>query len=129
MKKPVLSIIINNYNYLRYLPRCVDSLLQQTDSDFELMIVDDGSADGSWDYISSLPERVIKIRTNRLNQAGACLYATKQAKGSFVHFLDADDYLLPAFVSTVKPYLARGLSSLQVQLVPVDTSERVIGNP
>ena len=127
--QPDLTIIINNYNYLRFLPGCFDSLLQQTDLNFEILIVDDGSSDGSWDYISSLPTNVVKLRTNRLNQASACLHAAQYAKGRFIHFLDADDYLSPSFVLSVRPHLSEGVSNIQVQMLPVDKTGRPLGTP
>lgn len=60
-KLPLVSIIINNYNYGRFLREAIDSALNQTYPHVEVIVVDDGSTDGSQEIITSYGDRVIPV--------------------------------------------------------------------
>ncbi|WP_170149753.1 glycosyltransferase family 2 protein [Rhodoplanes roseus] len=116
---PLFSVIVNNYNYLRYLPVAIASVQHQTFRDFELIVVDDGSDDGSIDYLESIQTGLTLVRTNRLNQARACLAGIARAKGRYVYILDADDFAAPDLLETVAGRLAEAPAKVQFRLVPV----------
>ncbi|WP_051956045.1 glycosyltransferase family 2 protein [Beijerinckia mobilis] len=108
---PRVSIIISNYNYARYLESCVDSVVAQTYSHIEIIIVDDKSTDDSHlvlDKLASAHNHLIIIkRTENGGQSAAALDGLARATGSFIVFLDADDILLPhAIVSHVHTHLS-----------------------
>lgn len=89
-----ISIIIPVYNKLPHLERTFNSVLNQTVSEFEIIVVDDGSIDGSWEYLASLKDERVKLF--RREQPGKGGYAARnlgisEAKGTWVCFLDADD--------------------------------------
>ena len=96
--EPVASVIIAAYNVDEYLQQAIDSVLNQSLSDFELIIVDDGSTDGTWGIIESMAAdsrvRAISHGTNR-GAPTARNSGLDSAKGTYVAFLDGDDVLHP----------------------------------
>lgn len=90
-----LSIIIPVHNTCEYLEQCIGSVLNQTFSDFELILVDDGSTDGSERFVEQFAERDIRIRTLHQSQSGVSVARNKGieiALGEYLVFLDSDDY-------------------------------------
>ncbi|MBF2000008.1 MAG: glycosyltransferase family 2 protein [Synechococcales cyanobacterium C42_A2020_086] len=98
MSSPTLSIIIPTHNRPQLLPLAVQSALNQTFDDFEVIVVDDASTD-----FAPLPNdrrlRVIHLATSR-GGAGARNVGTEAARGRWVTYLDDDDRLLPHMVAT-----------------------------
>jgi len=89
---PVFSVLINNYNYADYLKVAIESVLEQTFKDFELIVVDDGSTDLSKDIIDSFDdERIIRIYKENGGQASAFNVGFEKCTGQYVAFLDSDD--------------------------------------
>jgi glycosyltransferase involved in cell wall biosynthesis len=90
----MVSIVITCYNYGGYLARCVESALDQTYGDVEVIIVNDGSTDNTdevaWKYMKDHP-RVRYIRQKNAGQANAKNTGIRAATGEFIAFLDADD--------------------------------------
>ena len=92
------SIIIPIYNAAPYLPICVDSILAQTEQDFELILVDDGSTDDSWTLAqryAKQDKRIIALQQAHAGQSAARNIGLQQAKGQFIAFVDADDTIAP----------------------------------
>ncbi|MEM7714852.1 MAG: glycosyltransferase [Cyanobacteria bacterium P01_A01_bin.68] len=126
--KPVVSIIINNYNYERFLPEAIDSAINQTYQNTEVIVVDDCSTDKSRDVIASYGDKVIPIyHKENGKQAVAFNSGFAISKGEIIIFLDADDYLhtnaVERVVSVWKPNLAKVHYRLQV----VDTHRKSLG--
>lgn len=90
-----VSIIINNFNYGSFLREAIDSALNQTWPDVEVIVVDDGSEDNSADVIDSYGDRITSVYKNNGGQASSINAGFVQSKGDVVILLDADDYLLP----------------------------------
>ena len=96
MDKPVISVIIPTYNRKKFIPYAVDSVLNQSFSDFELIIIDDGSTDGTDEYIKSLKDNRIKyIYQQNAGNHAARNTGLKIAKGKYIALLDSDDMWLP----------------------------------
>jgi glycosyltransferase involved in cell wall biosynthesis len=95
-----VSICVPVYNTAKYLPRCIDSLLQQTYSNLEIILVDDGSTDGSeviCDEYAELDDRVIVIHKENGGEASARNAGLHAATGEFIMFIDNDDeYVIDA---------------------------------
>ncbi len=94
---PFISVIVPVYNAEKSLRRCVDSILTQTFTDFELLLVDDGSADGSWEICSEYCAGDPRVRTFRKTNGGvssARNLGLDNAAGEWITFCDADDFLL-----------------------------------
>ena len=94
--RPKISIIIPVYNVEEYLKRCVDSALQQTLQDLEIILVDDGSPDNSpeiCDRYAAAEDRVKVIHKENGGLASARNAGLKIAQGDYIFFLDSDDWL------------------------------------
>jgi glycosyltransferase involved in cell wall biosynthesis len=90
---PEVSVIIDNYNYARFISDAIDSVLKQTFSDFELIIVDDGSTDDSRKIIESYNDkRIVKVFKQNGGQTSAFNAGMEVVRGNIVAFLDSDDY-------------------------------------
>lgn len=95
------SIVIPVYKVEKYLQSCVDSVLNQTYSDFEIILVDDGSPDSCpliCDQYASTDTRVRVIHQKNAGLAAARNSGTKIAKGDYICYIDSDDYLADNFV-------------------------------
>ena len=91
----MVSIIINNYNYGRFLRDAIDSALLQPDADVEVIVVDDGSSDNSRDIILQYGEKIIPVLKENGGQASCFNAGFAVSEGEAIIFLDADDYLAP----------------------------------
>ncbi len=96
------SVAINNFNYERFVVEAIESALAQTHPPFEIIVVDDGSTDGSVDLIKRLyDQRVRLIQSENFGQMSAFRLAVRHARGDVVAFLDADDRWMPHHLATV----------------------------
>lgn len=91
-EKPLVSVVINNYNYGCFLPQAIESVLGQTYSNWELIVVDDGSTDNSQELIKSYEYCLTAVFQENAGQGAALNAGIAQSKGEIVCFLDADDY-------------------------------------
>ena len=91
MKNIKFSIIIPNYNKEQYIEECIQSVLQQTYTNYEILVVDDGSTDRSIEIIQNFG--LSYLTTNHLQAGGARNLALQHATGDYIVFLDSDDYL------------------------------------
>src|SRR5436309_11842716 len=103
-KAPLASIIVNNYNYGRFLREAVDSALNQTYRNTEVIVVDDGSTDGSPEVIASYGERIVPVLKQNGGQNSALNAGFSRSRGDVIIFLDSDDLLLPSAVENVMRY-------------------------
>lgn len=99
MSSPAVSVIVPTYNRQALLPRALDSVVAQTFDNWEIVLVDDGSTDGTEDvaarYQQRLKERFIYIRQLNLGSSRARNRGIDACNGRFVAFLDSDDEFLP----------------------------------
>ena len=99
--QPLVSILINNYNYGRFLKEAIESALNQTYPRIEVIVVDDGSTDNSREIISSYGDRIVSILKENGGQASAFNAGFAASQGKVICFLDADDLFKPEKVATV----------------------------
>jgi glycosyl transferase family 2 len=92
----LVTIIISNYNYGRFLPEAIESALSQTWCATEVVVVDDGSTDDSRDVISCYAGRVIVVTKDNGGMASAQNAGFRASHGQVIVFLDSDDTLAPA---------------------------------
>jgi len=96
-----VAVIIPAYNYARYLGQAIDSVLRQTHSEFEILVIDDGSTDGTRDLVHQYSDpRVHYIYQTNAGLSAARNTGLANAKSPFVAFLDADDEWQPDFLRT-----------------------------
>ncbi len=101
--QPFFSVIVANYNYGRLVGESIESVLAQSDPDFELIVVDDGSTDDSRDVIDSFDDpRLIRVYTENGGQAAAFNHGFERARGEVICFLDSDDWWSPEKLATVR---------------------------
>ncbi|WP_087000547.1 glycosyltransferase family 2 protein [Rhizobium sullae] len=121
-----VSIIIANYNYARFLKRCIDSALEQSHDSVEVIVVDDASADDSAGVIAAYGSRIKGLLKER-NGGHAAAFNTgfSVSRGQIVLFLDADDYLYPNAVSEIVEAWDGDTAQAQFRLHIVDERQRV----
>lgn len=98
MKNPSLSIIIPVYNVKNYLNKCIDSILNQSYKDFEIILVDDGSTDGSGeicDEYSKMNSKIKVFHKKNNGQGSARNLGLDVCKGKYIGFVDSDDFIDP----------------------------------
>ena len=108
--EPKVSVIIPIYNVEKYLKKCLDSVLNQTHKNLEIILVDDGSTDNSGnlakDY-ASRDSRVTIVRQENQGQSAARNTGLSLATGDFISFVDSDDEVKPTFIEELlTPYIA-----------------------
>ena len=96
-KTPLISIIVPVYNTEKYLRRCLDSLVNQTFNDIEILCIDDGSKDNSYNIIKEFKkdERIKLFRQENSGPAKARNVGLSNSKGEYIMFCDADDWYEP----------------------------------
>ncbi|MDR1196141.1 MAG: glycosyltransferase family 2 protein [Endomicrobium sp.] len=105
-----ISVIVPVYNVEKYLARCLDSLLAQTFGDFEIICVNDGSADGSLKILQDYAARDPRIKIiNQQNQglSMARNNGLKIAQGKYIYFLDSDDYIHPQLLEITHNFITK----------------------
>ena len=109
MAEPVVSFIVPVYKVAAYLPACVDSILAQQGTSFEVILVDDGSPDNSGQVCDDYAEKDARVRV--IHQENAGVSAARNAgldaaRGQWVCFVDGDDWLAPDFLAVFCSCLA-----------------------
>lgn len=125
--EPRLTIIIPCWNYADYVASAIRSVTAQGRRDCELIVIDDGSTDSSWEVIQR--EGVTAYRIVNCGQRAACLYGLGKARAPFILFLDADDELEPGSLATILKALDDRVAKLQFPLSRIDCNGAVIGAP
>ena len=93
---PTVSVILTSYNHHKFIREAIESVLEQTYKDFELIIVDDDSKDNSWELINSYKdERIIKIKNEKNMRAEGFYNAIKLSKGKYIAIHHSDDIWMP----------------------------------
>lgn len=127
---PLISIITTSYNYERYIGRSIDSVLEQSYENWELIIVDDCSRDGSWDVISQYKDRRIRAFQNEVNLGACATYnkAYSYCNGSLIASLDSDDVFLPEKLAIQAAEFERhpeiGISGTKIEVI--DESGKIV---
>jgi glycosyltransferase involved in cell wall biosynthesis len=127
MAPPLVSIVVDNYNYARFLPRSVGSALAQTYPNVEVLVVDDASTDGSQDVIRAFGQRVTPVlKAANAGHGAAFNSGFAASRGEIVLFLDADDYLYPRAVECVVAEFGPGVAKVQYRLDLVDAAGQTV---
>jgi glycosyltransferase involved in cell wall biosynthesis len=89
---PLVSVIVPSYNYLKYLDKCLESVINQDYPNIELIVVDDGSTDGSLEYLLGFGGAIKVLQQENQGVSVARNFGILESKGEFIAFLDADDF-------------------------------------
>lgn len=120
---PYITVIVPVYNTEAYLERCINSICNQTFKDFELILVDDGSTDGSGKLIdekAAADSRIVAVHKPNGGSSSARNEGLKRAKGKFISFIDSDDYVEPFFLEKLS---APTFSDDTLQIVQIGRTE------
>lgn len=101
MVSPLISVIVPVYNTEKYLPQCIESILAQTFTDFELLLIDDGSPDRCGEICEEYAQRDRRIRVFHQRNKGVSAarnLGLENVRGKYIAFVDADDYVLPDYL-------------------------------
>lgn len=107
---PKVSIIVPVYKVEKYLPHCVGSILSQTYIDWELLLIDDGSPDGSGRLCDEYASEDSRIRVFHKENGGvssARNFGLENATGEWITFVDADDWISPRTLETCSSYFSK----------------------
>ena len=102
-----ISVLIPSHNVEKYIRECLDSIVNQTFKEMEIICIDDGSTDSTLDILNeyALKDSRIRVYENKENKGGGYTrnYLLSLAKGKYIYFMDSDDYLeLDAFEKVYK---------------------------
>jgi len=112
--EPKISIIVPVYNVEQYLERCVESILKQTMTNFELILINDGSSDNSGQVCDELSRKDTRIRVLHIPNGGvsnARNLGIQSSRGEWISFIDSDDFVTEDYLETL--------------LQPVETDETI----
>jgi glycosyltransferase involved in cell wall biosynthesis len=122
-----VSIVIDNYNYERFIGNAIESALGQTYPGVEVVVVDDGSTDGSRRVIDRYRDRMVAVEQANGGQAAAVNAGFAASTGELVLFLDADDELHPQAAERVVQHFGPGVAKLHFRLDAVDEDGAPLG--
>jgi len=126
---PLVSIIINNYNYGRFLKDALESALDQTYQKIEVIVVDDGSTDNSQEVIANYGSSIIPVLKENNGQGSAINAGFKVSKGDIILFLDSDDMLLPTTVEKAVNLISEtGVANVHWPLCQIDEHNNKTGD-
>lgn len=98
LRSPSVSVIVPVYNAEKYLPQCIDSIVNQTIGDIEVLLINDGSSDSSGEILAqyaSKDERIKVIEQPNKGAGAARNIGLAMAEGKYLSFLDSDDFFEP----------------------------------
>jgi glycosyltransferase involved in cell wall biosynthesis len=126
----MLSVIICNYNYERYIADSISSALAIDWPDVEVIVVDDGSTDGSAAVIKRflLDRRVTALFRENRGQASAAAEGFRHSRGEWILFLDADDVVEPSIVCDAAAVMKPNWSMIQFQMMLINESGALLHN-
>lgn len=123
-----VSVIVPVYNVKRYLPRCIESILRQSYKQLEILLVDDGSTDGSGaicDRYAAKDERIRVVHKRNEGVSSARNTGLELSTGQYVMFVDSDDWLALRAIETLYQRITEGHADLAVgDLENVDSIRR-----
>jgi hypothetical protein len=125
---PLISVVIPNYNYEDYVGQAIDSALNLDWPNVEVIVIDDGSTDGSREVIGRYGERIQTIFQENSGQLVGCNKGLALSRGEIVIFLDSDDVLHPELAREAMAVWTPKVSKVQVQMRSIDAQGRPNGS-
>ena len=125
---PKISVIIPVYNTEKYLKTCLDSIVNQTYQDLEIIIVNDGSTDNSQKivdkYIKEYPSKVKCIIKENGGLSSARNCGLEKATGKYISFVDSDDYIDVKLFEKLLPYIEKDIDLIKFKLIKVNEEHK-----
>ena len=121
---PKVSVIVPIYNVEKYLKKCLDSLVNQTLDDIEIILVNDGSKDNSKQiaekFANDYPNKIIYLEKENGGLSSARNYGLKHAKGDYISFVDSDDYVSKNLYKNLLEYMDNDYDMVKFKIIKVD---------
>lgn len=132
LKLPLVSFVVTSYNYEKFIEKTLNSIINQTYENIELIIVDDFSTDNSAEKVEHFiqcnqDKRItfIKHESNR-GQLAAMLTGLKNANGQFVSFVDSDDIIMPDYAHAhIKVHMVTSVAFTSSQIIEIDENDEI----
>ena len=125
-----VSVIVPIYNVEKQLEKCLDSLLNQTLKDIQIILVNDGSQDSSANiakkYVVKDPDRVLYFEKENGGLSDARNYGLKYATGEYISFIDSDDYITENLYNDLLPYMDQKYDLIKFKVAKVDEKGKII---
>ena len=103
MNTPFFSIVIPTYNRANFIGNTIESLINQTFTDFEIIVVDDGSTDNTGEVVKAIADpRVFYYKKENAERGAARNYGAQKAQGKYINFFDSDDLAYPNHLAEAK---------------------------
>ena len=132
MEKLKISVIVPVYNTIDYLERCVDSIRRQSYENLELILVDDGSTDGSGEFCDKLEKLDNRIRVYHKENGGASSarnIGIRNAVGDYIGFVDSDDYIdTDMYQMMMELAVEKNLQIVQISREEIDEEGNILQN-
>ena len=128
-KKPLVSVIVPVYNVRQYLARCINSILVQIYENIEIILVDDGSTDGSGEICDEYAKKDERIKVYHKENGGlsdARNYGIERASGEYITFVDSDDYVSVDCVSTLYGLIEKYKTKIAVAGCQIKTKRKEV---
>ena len=127
---PKVSVIVPIYNVEKYLEKCLDSLVNQTLEDIEIILVNDGSTDNSGEiakkYANKYKDKIIYLEKENGGLSDARNYGLEYAKGDYISFVDSDDYISKNLYSELVKYMDEDYDMIKFKILTVDLKNNKI---
>ena len=124
-----ISVIVPVYNTEKYIKKCIESIINQTYKDIEIIIVNDGSEDNSEKIIESYIDKNVNIIYLKKENGGlsdARNYGLKRATGDYICFVDSDDYIDLKLFENLEPYMSLDYDLIKYKMIEVDEKYKEI---
>ena len=131
----MISVIVPVYNVEKYIEDCIQSILQQTYKDFELLLIDDGSQDRSGqicDQYAKQDARIHVFHTVNQGVSAARNFGIKHAKGDYICFVDSDDFVEKEYLYTMNSYMQPGgmvSCKMYTETMPIHSKDNAYFSP
>ena len=128
---PKLSIIVPVYNTEKYLEKCLDSLVNQVFTDTEIIIVNDGTKDGSEEiikqYKNKYPNKIKYYKKENGGLSDTKNFGVEKATGKYITFVDSDDYIRTELYKALEPYMEKDVDLIKYKFIRVNEAYVEIG--
>lgn len=117
MKKTKISVVVPVYNVKKFLKDCVESLVNQTFDDYEILLINDGSTDGSDKICEELSQKYKIVKTYNKKNGGlsdARNYGVLKSNGEYITFVDSDDYVHTQFLEKLYKGIEKGKTDISM---------------
>lgn len=129
MKNDLISIVVPIYNVEKYLNRCIDSVINQTYKNLEIILVDDGSNDNSGmicDQYAKKDKRIRVIHQDNAGQAAARNLGIELARGKYLAFVDSDDYITLDYIEYLYNLLIKYNADMSICSYRIITNKKIV---